>query len=157
MQSITFTTPYPPSNNSLYTISKNKTWSEDKEKYYNKRVLTNKARCFKKYVSELIAYTHPKIKYGRELVEVHILVNPPKDNRRRDIHNGEKALFDAIKASGIIEDDDQIVHRTSTIGDKMDGGQWIVTMKLYQKEIINEKLDKIDNRVCSLCKHHLFR
>jgi len=139
MKSITFTTPYPPSNNSLYTGSHQKKWSENKQKFYYPRVLTTEARQFKKYVSELIAYSFSKVKYGKNFVEVHIIVNPPADNRKRDIHNGEKVLFDAIKASGIIEDDDQIVHRTSTIGEKLGKGQWIVTMKPYYREMKDVK------------------
>jgi Holliday junction resolvase RusA-like endonuclease len=133
MQPIEFIVPYPPTANNLHVVSKQRRWSEKKKKWYFPRVLTPKARNYKKYVSELIFYTFPKIKYGKQPVGVYIIVNPPNDNRIRDIHNGEKILFDAIKESGIITDDHQIVDRSSTIAEKIKDGQWKVKIKPFMR------------------------
>jgi Holliday junction resolvase RusA-like endonuclease len=131
MKPIEFIVPYPPTVNNLYVVSNQRTWSKKKNKWYYPRFLTAEARNYKKYVSELIAYTFPKIKYGEHPIGVYITVNPPNDNRRRDIHNGEKILFDAIKESGIINDDHQIIDRSSTISEKIKDGQWKVKIKPY--------------------------
>lgn len=143
MQPITFTIPYPPSHNRMY-LSVN-VFSAKQKRHVPRRFLTKEARSFKKYVSELIFYSFPRIKYGNHPVSVNIVVNPPLDNRKRDHANGEKALFDAIAASGIIDDDDQIVDRSSTIGPKIGRGQWIVTIKPFKQEITDESGEEINS------------
>ena len=42
-----------------------------------------------------------------ELAEVHIVLYPP-DQRRRDIDNYNKALFDALTQTGVWEDDSRV-------------------------------------------------
>jgi Holliday junction resolvase RusA-like endonuclease len=136
MQPIEFIVPYPPTANNLYVVSKRAKWSKKKNKWYYPRFLAPKARSYKKYVSELIAYTFPKVKYGTHPIGVYITVSPPNDNRIRDIHNGEKILFDAIQESGIIDNDHQILDRSSKIGEKVKDGQWKINIKpLSPKEI----------------------
>lgn len=134
MEPITFTVPFPPSCNHLYVSSPYKKWSKKLGKWYYPRYLATEAKQYKKLVSELILYKFPKIKYGKEPIGVYIVVYPPNDNRIRDMHNGEKILFDAIEASGIIDNDCQVVERSSSIGDKTDKGQWVVTIKPFERK-----------------------
>lgn len=129
MQGITFTVPFPPSCNHLYVSSPHRKWSKKLGKWYCPRYLAPEAKQYKKLVSGLIACKFPEVKYGKAQVGVYITVYPPGDNRVRDMHNGEKILFDAIEASGIIANDCQIVDRSSTIAHKVDKGQWVVTIK----------------------------
>ena len=140
MKTIEFSIPYPPTVNHLYSTSGVRKWSEKKKKWYYPRHTSNEARKFKNEVAQIIAYECPKVHYGDSLVEVHIIVYPHTDKRKRDHHNGEKALYDAIELSGIINNDKQIVKRSQDIGEPVQGGRWHVTIKPYQpKELKNEK------------------
>jgi Holliday junction resolvase RusA-like endonuclease len=130
MKEITFTIPYPPSVNKIYAQSPKPKVSKAGKIYYP-RLLSKEGQEFKKYVSELIFYTFPRIKYEDHPVEINIIVNEPNDNRTRDSHNGEKILYDAIQESGIINNDKQLVKRSSTPGKKIDKGSWIVVMRPY--------------------------
>jgi len=96
--------------------------------------MSKEATQYKKLVSELIFYKFPKVKYEKVPVGVYIIIYPPDDNRIRDMHNGEKILFDSIEASGIIDNDCQIVDRSSTIAYKMDKGQWVITIKQFERK-----------------------
>lgn len=143
MESITFTVPYPPTCNNLYVSSPKKKWSKRLKKWYYPRYMTKEAKQYKKLVSELIFYKFPKVKYGKLPIGVYITVYPPNDNRMRDIHNGEKILFDAIEASGIIDNDCKIVDRSSTIAHKVDKGEWVVKIKNFEGKINNESILKL--------------
>ena len=46
----------------------------------------------------------------------------PPDNRRRDLDNVLKAIFDALGDAGIYEDDSQIKHLDATMRGKVRGG-----------------------------------
>jgi Holliday junction resolvase RusA-like endonuclease len=131
MESITFTVPFPPTCNHLYVSSPHRKWSKRLQKWYYPRYLSKEALQYKKLVSDLIFYKFPKVKYGKSPIGVYIIVYPPDDNRRRDMHNGEKILFDSIEESGIIDNDCQIVDRSSKIAHKMDKGQWVITIKPF--------------------------
>jgi len=133
MIEITFTTPWPPSVNQLYTTSAVPRYSQKKQKYYYPRHLCKKGYEFKKYVVELLNYTFPKVRYGSHPVKIYIVYRLPLDKRKRDVHNVEKILFDSIKASGIIDDDDQIVKWTFDPGKKCPNGELEITMKPYHE------------------------
>ena len=133
MERISFTTPYPPSVNRIYATSSQRKISKAGKVYYP-RILSKEAKAFKKYVSELLFYTFPKVKYGRHPVDIDIVVFPPDDKRTRDDHNIEKILYDAIEMSGIIDNDKQIVKRSICQGKKVKGGSLNIVMKPYIEE-----------------------
>ena len=61
-------------------------------------------------------------KPSSSLASVEIVLYPP-DERRRDIDNYNKALFDALTHAGIWEDDSQVRRMLVEWGPKVPGGR----------------------------------
>ena len=87
-----FTMPYPPTVNTYWARSK-----------YGV-ILTKKGRDYRETAIQVIeaqkveTFIHP----------VHISINLyPPDNRKRDLDNTLKAMFDAIQHAGVVIDDNQ--------------------------------------------------
>jgi Holliday junction resolvase RusA-like endonuclease len=73
-------------------------------------VLTGAAREFRQRVAERwfsYRHIHRHAGFGTSPVACRVTVCPP-DNRKRDLDNILKALFDALQHAGVIEDDSQI-------------------------------------------------
>lgn len=133
MENIKLSIPYPPSVNRIY---------------YNRKVtngklrgrgLTNEANVYKKMVADLIHYSFPRIKYGKQDVKVTILSRPP--NKRGDNHNGLKIVFDAIQLSGLIDNDKQIVSLEIIPCEVTKNPEWIVKIQPYS--VVQKALDFI--------------
>lgn len=62
-----------------------------------------------------------------DLLRVSIVANPP-DNRRRDLDNIKKAIFDSL-AGQVYEDDAQIRAVQSCMGPKMTGGRVLIMIE----------------------------
>ncbi|WP_420370913.1 RusA family crossover junction endodeoxyribonuclease [Klebsiella pneumoniae] len=65
-----------------------------------------------------------------ELAEVHIVLYPP-DQRRRDIDNYNKALFDALTQTGVWEDDSQVKRMLVEWGEVTKKGKVVITIKRF--------------------------
>ena len=95
---IVLTLPYPPSLNRYW------------RRVGNRTVLSREARRFRKRVKDawfVQRFVHYREPLGSTPVEVKMVVSPP-DNRRRDLDNVLKAVFDGIEAAGVIDDDSQV-------------------------------------------------
>ncbi len=65
-----------------------------------------------------------------ELAEVRIVLYPP-DQRRRDIDNYNKALFDALTQTGVWEDDSQVKRMLVEWGPLTKKGKVEITIKRF--------------------------
>lgn len=115
--------PYPPSVNKIYYNR------QQKSPTLRGRGLTMEAKHYKKYVANLIHYSFPTVKFGKQDVKVSILSNPP--NNRGDNHNGIKIVFDALELSGIIDNDKQIVALEIVPGDITIPSTWNIKIETY--------------------------
>lgn len=120
MNSYNFTMPYPPSVN---------VW---KSPFKNRLILTARGR----------EYRNEAIKRLNELglanegidkkVKVNLILNPPS-NRRYDIDNFCKSLFDAMSKSGFWLDDEQIYELSIKKGTKTSGGNVEVSVTIIEE------------------------
>ena len=91
------TLPYPPSLNQLYKITC---------KPFPKKYLSAKGKEYKLKIKEYIAANDLVLKANIPL-KVSITITPP-DNRKRDIDNLFKILFDSLTDSQFWEDDSYV-------------------------------------------------
>lgn len=94
MNEYTFSLPYPPSANRYYRHSRGFNYISKEGKEYREKV------------KDLIKLINLKINLKCR-VSITVYIAPP-DNRRRDIDNIGKALFDALTYSGFWADDSQV-------------------------------------------------
>lgn len=119
--------PYPPSVNKIYY---NRTIAPSAiSNNLRGRGLTKEGKAYKKMVADLIHYSYPHIKFGKDDVKVSILSSPP--NQRGDNHNGLKIVFDAIEMSGLIDNDKQIVALDLMPSDIKQPGGWDIIISPY--------------------------
>lgn len=90
-----FFLPWPPSTNTYYRNMR------------GRMVLSAKGRAYKIAVADAILQMHPRPRFGDQRVAVNIELCPP-DRRKFDIDNRIKAVFDALTAAGVWEDDSQV-------------------------------------------------
>jgi crossover junction endodeoxyribonuclease RusA len=95
MEPITITLPYPPSVNRYW------------RKWRNRMVISNEGRAYRLRVGGVVLQAGNPT-FGDEPVRLDMLVFRP-DRRKRDIDNIRKAVYDAIEAVGVLDDDNQIV------------------------------------------------
>lgn len=113
---ITFTIDYPPSVNTYYRhISKGK--------LAGRTLISEKGRAYRQKV---ISKIHG-IKKQAGMLEVIIDLYPP-DNRKRDIDNTVKALFDSLTHAGVWDDDSQVKKLSLTMMPRLDRGCAVVTI-----------------------------
>lgn len=86
--------PYPPSGNHYFSY------------YRGRPVLSKDARTYRHLVRRIA--TAKGIKPLMGPLSIHVDAFPP-DNRRRDIDNCLKSLFDALQHAGVFWDDSQII------------------------------------------------
>jgi crossover junction endodeoxyribonuclease RusA len=68
--------------------------------------ISKAGRQFKEQVSDyVVEYRVPKL--GSARLEMKVIIYP-RDRRKQDIDNRIKALWDALKDSGVFDDDEQI-------------------------------------------------
>lgn len=108
--------PWPPSVNRYY-------------RHWKNRVLISAAgREYRNIVATLCIIKDP----FRNPLHVKLEAYPP-DNRRRDIDNIQKAVWDSLQHAGIYLDDSQIVHMEAFKHAPVpDGGFIIVTIREKQ-------------------------
>lgn len=108
--------PWPPSVNHYMNRNGNRSY------------LSPRAREYRKKVKQLINFD-----YGEKLINMTIKLYPP-DNRKRDIDNYFKQLFDAIQHGGGFKDDNQIRGLRVEMLEKVEGG----LVEIEITEILNE-------------------
>ena len=110
------TLPFPPTVNTYYR-------APDRGALKGKHLISEMGRKFKKNVYASVVQQYGGIpKPVNVNVEVNIVLFPP-DNRRRDLDNYNKALFDALTHAGIWEDDSQVRRMLVEWGPKVPGGR----------------------------------
>lgn len=101
--------PWPPSNNTYYRHARGRNY------------LSEKAEKFAEEVNSIIQQHELALKLPQNL-SVTIYASPP-DNRKRDLDNVFKGLFDALTKAGFWVDDSQIDHLSiSRIAKRKGGG-----------------------------------
>lgn len=107
---IEFYVPFPPTVNSYYVKTKRGVF------------ISNKGRKFREDVAEAVAQQLPGLALDSvDKLLMECVLFPP-DERRRDVDNYNKSLLDALKHTGLFEDDSQIDQLFVYRGAKVYGG-----------------------------------
>ena len=123
--------PFPPSVNTYWR-------APSKGPLKGRHLISEKGRAYQSaacvaIVEQLRCLPKP----STSLADVTILLYPP-DERRRDIDNYNKALFDALTHAGIWEDDSQVKRMLVEWGPKVPGGRVEISICRYeQKDVQN--------------------
>lgn len=106
--------PYPPSINHYW------------RRVGPRALISREGRRFRKRVLAILAARGVKPLLGLLAVEVEMY---PPDNRRRDIDNCLKSLFDALEHGGAYHDDSQIVQLAIEKREPVEGGKTVVRIR----------------------------
>lgn len=120
-----FSLPYPPSVNNIYSRSKYGVFLKEKVKEYRKQIL--------------FSFKNKVVKFGNEKVSVHIQVFPP-DKRKRDLDNLLKVTLDSLQLLKIIEDDNQIDELHICRGNVLKDGKVNICTKLSKNNSLVQNL-----------------
>lgn len=104
-----FKMPFPPSVNA---------W---KSPFKNRMILTAKGRAYRSEAVEAMQILGLSNEMLSGRLVVHLTLNP-KTNRKYDIDNFCKSLFDAMTKAGFWVDDEQVDRLVIEKGEKVDGG-----------------------------------
>ena len=124
--SIEIVLPYPPTVNHYWRSKVTQIKTAGKLKLVPKVYVAEKGLSFRSEVYALCKKNKINKMSGR--LKVRVLVNPP-DNRKRDIDNLTKALFDSLTHAGAYNDDSQIDEFTVVRLDAIKGGKVKVIIK----------------------------
>jgi len=105
--------PWPPSVNSYWR-------HPTRGALAGRHLISQEGRNYRRAVVAEIARLRLQQPTGR--LAVHVDAFPP-DNRRRDLDNICKALFDALTHAGVINDDGDIDHYSVTRRENISGGR----------------------------------
>ena len=100
--------PYPPTLNKLYPSSKG-----------GRRFLSGVGKAYKREVLLIVKQCNYKKIQGR--IKIDITAYPP-DNRKRDLDNIVKIIFDSLDSAGLFDDDSQIDEFSVKRGPKIKNG-----------------------------------
>ncbi|HBZ2222202.1 TPA: RusA family crossover junction endodeoxyribonuclease [Klebsiella pneumoniae] len=119
------TLPFPPSVNSYWR-------APSKGPLKGRHLVIETGRKFQQaaraaIIEQLRAVPRP----SSDLAEVHIVLYPP-DQRRRDIDNYNKALFDALTLTGVWEDDSQVKRMLVEWGNIVKKGKVEITIRRFR-------------------------
>lgn len=117
MSDYEFVMPWPPSVNN---------W---KSPFKSRMILTKKGREYRQKGIDRLDELGLSNEAISSPVSVKIVLNPPS-NRRYDIDNFCKSLFDAMSVAGFWVDDSQIVELSIKKGVKTDGGNVEVAVNI---------------------------
>lgn len=119
------TLPFPPTVNTYYR-------SPDRGALKGKHLISEMGRKFKKNVYASVVQQYGGIpKPVNVNVEVNIVLFPP-DNRRRDLDNYNKALFDALTNARVWEDDSQVKRMAIEWGPVAKPGRVEITISRFE-------------------------
>ena len=134
------TLPFPPSVNSYWR-------APSKGPLKGRHLVSETGRKFQQaaraaIIEQLRAVPRP----SSDLAEVHIVLYPP-DERRRDIDNYNKALFDALTLTGVWEDDSQVKRMLVEWGPVVPKGKVEMTITPLDKVV-----DTCTGQPCATCR-----
>ncbi len=118
--------PWPPSINGA--------------KFYvnNRPVTTKKVKDYKKAVAAEVLRNPRAQSLGAVRLEVHIQAFPP-DRHKRDLDNIQKVLLDALQASGLFDDDEQIDYLSILRAPRLSEGMVLVQKSQKKNGKENDK------------------
>lgn len=109
--------PWPPSVNQIWSTTRKGNW-------YSSKV----AKDFKEMVSYYVTVKRARNAFvGAVPLNFEMLAYPP-DNRRRDLDNLAKVVFDALQGASVFENDCQIKKMYMEMCGKSPGGKVLVTL-----------------------------
>lgn len=106
--------PFPPSSNHLYA------------QVGRRRILSRQGRRYRQAVCEALAGMGMPRLDGQLAVAVEVF---PPDERRRDLDNLQKCLFDSLQEGGLYKDDSQIARISIVKRSQVAGGAIIVRVE----------------------------
>jgi len=106
--------PFPPSVNHYY------------RRVGPRTLISRDGRAYRQRVTSVLAAL--RVRPVRGAIRMHIDVYPP-DNRRRDLDNLQKSLWDALQKGGAYLDDSQVVKFTVERREVVSGGKVIVRIE----------------------------
>jgi Holliday junction resolvase RusA-like endonuclease len=128
--------PYPPSLNSYY-------------RHVGNKVLISKAgREYRERIKAIVSFDGIK---GFDKVDLQVIITfYPPDNRRRDIDNTLKCLFDTLTHSQIWNDDSQVKRLFVEKKEPLENGQVILKIMEYQKNdfFLYSSLSQFFSKIC---------
>lgn len=117
--------PFPPSVNTYWR-------APNSGPLKGRHLISQKGRAFQSAACAAIIEQLRKLpKPSAEFAAVEITLYPP-DQRRRDIDNYNKALFDALTHAGVWEDDSQVKRMLVEWGPVVQKGKVVITINRYQ-------------------------
>ena len=109
--------PYPPTANNMFPSGKD-----------GRRHLSKRGRSYRIEVYARVCEQTKRLKTLRGPLSVSVELYPP-DDRKRDIDNAFKALFDSLQFSAVFRDDSQIKELAAKMHPKVKGGKVMVHIK----------------------------
>lgn len=106
--------PWPPTNNTLFSVVN------------GRKIKSKKGRSFTEAVINQITKANQQFNLSGKL-KIKIVANPP-DLRKRDLDNLLKAPLDALTQSGVIADDSMFRSMSIDFGEKVQGGSLDITI-----------------------------
>ncbi|WJW82901.1 RusA family crossover junction endodeoxyribonuclease [Moellerella wisconsensis] len=106
--------PWPPTNNTLFSVVN------------GRKIKSKKGRAFTEAVINQITKANQQFNLSGKL-KIKIVANPP-DLRKRDLDNLLKAPLDALTQSGVIADDSMFRSMSIDFGEKVQGGSLDITI-----------------------------
>ncbi|HAM9331842.1 TPA: RusA family crossover junction endodeoxyribonuclease [Escherichia coli] len=117
--------PFPPSVNTYWRVP-------NSGPLEGRHLISQKGREFQSAACAAIIEQLRKLpKPSSEYAAVEIILYPP-DQRRRDIDNYNKALFDVLTHAGVWEDDSQVKRMLVEWGPVVPKGKVEITINRYQ-------------------------
>jgi crossover junction endodeoxyribonuclease RusA len=118
------TLPFPPSVNTYWR-------APNSGSLKGRHLISAKGRAFQSEACAAIVEQLRRLpKPSASLCSVEIMLYPP-DNRRRDIDNYTKGLFDALTHAGVWEDDSQVKRMLVEWGPVVTGGKVEISISVY--------------------------
>ena len=128
--------PYPPSLNSYY-------------RHVGNKVLISKAgREYRERIKTIVIFDGIK---GFDKVDLQVIITCyPPDNRRRDIDNTLKCLFDSLTHAQVWSDDSQVKRLFVEKKEPLENGQVILKIMEYQKNdfFLYSSLSQFFSKIC---------
>ena len=106
--------PFPPSVNHYY------------RRLGPRTLISREGRAYRERVAAILAGR--RVRPIRGPIRMRIDVHPP-DNRRRDLDNLQKSLWDALQKGGAYQDDSQVVKFEVEKREVMPGGKVVVSIE----------------------------
>ncbi|HOB43673.1 MAG TPA: RusA family crossover junction endodeoxyribonuclease [Bacillota bacterium] len=121
--------PYPPSVNHYWKRARGKVFLSQAARDYRDEV------CVTWLQYRQLFHVRG---FGNRKVELAIRIYPP-DNRRRDIDNILKAVFDGLEVAGVIKDDSQVKRLSVESCEPCDGGCVVVEVAAWKARSNSDK------------------